>query len=43
MARKTYKTKSSAQKAKRKGQALYKVKGGWRVRASKKRRSRRKR
>lgn len=31
MARKTYKTKSSAQKAKRKGQALYKVKGGWRI------------
>ena len=44
MARKTYKKKSTARKAKRKGGSVYKVKGGWRVSAGKrKRRSRRRR
>lgn len=42
MARKTYKKKSSAKKARRKGQPVYKVKGGWRVgRKSRKRRKKR--
>ena len=37
MARKTFKTKSAAKKAKKKGQRIYKVKGGWRLgKASKK-------
>jgi hypothetical protein len=42
MARKTYKKKSSATRAKRKGGSVYKVKGGWRVSAGRKRRRRRK-
>lgn len=40
MARKTFKKKASAKRAKRKGQGIYKVKGGWRI-SSKKRRRRR--
>ncbi len=35
-ARKTFKKKSTAQKARKKGQSLYKVKGGYKI--SKKRR-----
>lgn len=31
MARKTFKKKSVARKTKRKGQRIYKVKGGWRI------------
>lgn len=42
MARKTYKKKSSA-KRKAKGRSVYKVKGGYRIGKSKKRRRRRKR
>lgn len=29
--KKTYRKKSSAKKAKRKGESVYKVKGGWRI------------
>ena len=36
--RKTYKKKSSAKNARKKGQSLYKVKGGWRISRGKKRR-----
>jgi len=43
MARKTYKKKSTAVKANRKGGSVYKVKGGYRISAGKKRRRRRKR
>ena len=43
MAKKTYKKKTSARKAKKKGGSVYKVKGGWRVSAGRKRRKRRKR
>ena len=46
MARKTYKTKTAAKRAKSKGRAVYKVHGGWRIsaaRATKRRRRRRKR
>jgi len=39
--RKTYKKKTSARKAKRKGQSIYKVKGGWRVSTKRRRRKRR--
>lgn len=38
MARKTYKKKSTAKRAKRKGQGVYKVKGGWRISSKKRRR-----
>jgi hypothetical protein len=31
MARKTYKKKSSARRARKKGQSVYKVRGGWRI------------
>ena len=31
MAKKTYKKKATAKKAKKKGQSVYKVKGGWRI------------
>ncbi|MDD5367380.1 MAG: hypothetical protein PHR30_18760 [Gallionellaceae bacterium] len=41
MAKKTYKKKSTAKKAKKRGGSVYKVKGGWRISA--KRRKRRKR
>lgn len=42
--RKTYKKKSSAKRAKRKGQSIYKVKGGYRIaRKRRKRRCRRRR
>ncbi len=41
MARKTYKKKSSARKARRKGHSVYKVKGGWRI--GKKKKSKRRR
>ena len=34
--RKTYKKKSTAKKARKKGQSLYKVKGGWRLTKAKK-------
>jgi hypothetical protein len=43
MARKTYKKKTSAQRAKRKGGSVYKVKGGWRISAGRKRRRRKRR
>jgi len=43
MARKTYKKKASAKKASKKGRGVYKVKGGWRISARKKRRRKRKR
>lgn len=43
MARKTYKKKSTARNARRKGGSVYKVKAGWRISAAKKRRKRRKR
>lgn len=43
MARKTYKKKASAKKARRKGQGIYKVKGGYRISAKKRKRRRRKR
>jgi len=43
MARKTYKKKSSAQKAKRKGSSVYKVKSGWRISSGRKRKRRRRR
>jgi len=39
MARKTYKKKSSAKRARKKGRKIYKVKGGWRI-GTKKRRKR---
>lgn len=42
MARKTYKKKSSAKRARKKGQGVYKVKGGYRI-GKKTRRRRRKR
>lgn len=43
MARKTFKKKTLAKKAKRKGQRIYKVKGGWRIgKASKRKKTRRK-
>lgn len=35
--RKTYRKKSSAKKAKRKGQSVYKVKGGYRISRRRKR------
>jgi hypothetical protein len=39
MARTTFKKKTTAKKAKKKGQRVYKVKGGWRIaKASKKKR-----
>jgi len=41
MARKTYRTKGAAKRAKRKGGSVYKTKKGWRVSAGKKRRKRR--
>ena len=31
MAKKTYKKKATAKNAKKKGQSVYKVKGGWRI------------
>ncbi len=43
MARKTYKKKTSAKKARRKGQPVYKVKGGWRVGKTKRKRRKRRR
>ncbi len=39
--RKTYRKKSSARKARRKGQSIYKVKGGYRLSKSKRKKSRR--
>jgi len=42
MSRKTYKKKISAKRAKR-GGSVYKVKGGWRVSAGRKRRRKRRR
>ena len=36
MGKKTYKKKSTARKARTKGQAVYKVKGGYRLRRTKK-------
>ncbi len=41
--RKTYKKKSTAKNARKKGQSLYKVKGGYRLSVKKRRRRRRKR
>jgi len=41
MAKKTYKKKSSAKKARKKGQSVYKVKGGYRIGKRRKRRKRR--
>lgn len=41
MAKKTYKKKTSAKRARKRGQSVYKVKGGYRI--STKRRKRRKR
>jgi len=41
MAKKTYKKKASARRARRKGQPVYKVKGGWRIGKRKRRKSRR--
>ncbi len=42
MVRKTFKKKSLAKKAKKKGQRIYKVKGGWRIgKASKKKKVKR--
>ena len=38
MPKKTYKKKSSAKKARKKGQSLYKVKGGWRISSKKRKR-----
>ncbi len=35
--RKTYRKKSTAKKARKKGQSVYKVKGGYRLRRNKKR------
>jgi len=43
MARKTFKKKAGAKRAKRKGGSVYKVKGGWRISAGRKRRRRRRR
>lgn len=43
MVRKTFKKKSAAKKAKKKGQRIYKVKGGWRLgKASKKKKTKKK-
>lgn len=41
MAKKTYKKKTSAKRARKRGQSVYKVKGGWRVSSGKRRRRRR--
>ena len=41
MARKTYKKKSTAKNARKKGGSVYKVKGGWRVSSGRKRKRRR--
>jgi len=38
MAKKTYKKKTTAKKARKKGQSVYKVKGGYRVGKRKKKR-----
>ena len=35
--KKTYRKKSTAKRAKKKGQSLYKVKGGWRISRRKRR------
>jgi len=43
MARKTYKKKGSAQRARKKGQSVYKVKGGYRISCGRKRRRRKRR
>ncbi len=43
MARKTYKKKSSAKRARKKSQGIYKVKSGWRIGRRKKIKRRRKR
>ena len=43
MARKTFKKKASAKRAKKRGGSVHKVKGGWRISAKKKRRRKRKR
>ncbi len=43
MVRKTFKKKTLARKAKRKGQRIYKVKGGWRIgKASRRKKTKRK-
>ena len=41
MARKTYKKKSSAKNARKKGQSIYKVKGGYRISTKRSKRKRR--
>ena len=42
MARKTFKKKTSAKKARKKGQSVYKVKGGFRLSKKSRKRKRRK-
>jgi len=41
MARKTFKKKASAKKARKKGQSVYKVKGGYRLTTARRKRRRR--
>lgn len=43
MARKTFKKKASATRAKKKGGSVYKVKGGYRISSGRKRKRRKKR
>lgn len=42
MVRKTFKKKTLAKKAKRKGQRIYKVKGGWRIGKASRKKTKRK-
>ena len=41
--RKTYRKKTSARKARKKGQSVYKVKGGWRISKSRRKKCRKRR